>query len=113
MSSLQGLPFTRMKIKELEDQFNDLLEQHWKVEKKVDSMDNQLEIMDYRSDNLEEEVQALKVRHVEVRNHVNAIIKQVNDLTEWIKEHCLTLPTIPYRDNDSHNEIPVEQTLID
>ena len=82
MSSLQGLPFTRMKIKELEDQFNDLLEQHWKVEKKVDSMDNQLEIMDYRSDNLEEEVQALKVRHVEVRNHVNAIIKQVNDLTE-------------------------------
>ena len=113
MSSLQGLPFTRMKIKELEDQFNDLLEQHWKVEKKVDSMDNQLEIMDYRSDNLEEEVQALKVRHVEVRNHVNAIIKQVNDLTEWIKEHCLTLPTIPYRDNDSHSEIPVEQTLID
>ena len=100
MSSLQGLPFTRMKIKELEDQFNDLLEQHWKVEKKVDSMDNQLEIMDYRSDNLEEEVQALKVRHVEVRNHVNGIIKQVNNLTEWIKEHCLTLPTIPYRDND-------------
>ena len=56
MSSLQGLPFTRMKIKELEDQFNDLLEQHWKVEKKVDRMDNQLEIMDYRSNNLEEEV---------------------------------------------------------
>ena len=40
-----------------------------------------------RVEYLEEEVPLLKVQNVELTKHLNIVIKKVNDLQTWIKEH--------------------------
>ena len=41
---------------------------------------------DYRITTLEEEVSALKGENVEMRNHFNSVIKQLNDITAFVNE---------------------------
>ena len=41
---------------------------------------------DYRITTLEEEVSALKGENVEMRNHFNSMIKQLNDITAFVNE---------------------------
>ena len=40
-----------------------------------------------RVEYLEEEASLLKVQNVELTKHLNMVIKKVNDLQAWIKEH--------------------------
>ena len=66
---------------ELEGQINALLEMFWKLEKTVKKTSSKNEILEDRLDYLEEELEAEKIQNIEVKNHLNSTIKQLNSLT--------------------------------
>ena len=79
------MDLTQTKVLELEDQINALLEMFWKLEKTVKETSPKNEILEDRLDYLEEELEAEKIQNIEVKNHLNSTIKQLNSLTLWVK----------------------------
>ena len=53
----------------------------WKLEKTVKKTSSKNEILEDRLDYLEEELEAEKIQNIEVKNHLNSTIKQLNSLT--------------------------------
>ena len=83
-----------LEVLELEDQINALLEMFWKLEKTVKKTSSKNEILEDRLDYLEEELEAKKIQNIEVKNHLNSTIKQLNSLTLWVKRHFNHVPRI-------------------
>ena len=75
------MDLTQTKVLELEGQINALLEMFWKLEKTVKKTSSKNEILEDRLDYLEEELEAEKIQNIEVKNHLNSTIKQLNSLT--------------------------------
>ena len=88
------MDFTQTKVLELEDQINALLEMFRKLEKTVKETSSKNEILEYRLDYLEEELEEEKIQNIEVKNHLNSAIKQLNSLTLWVKRHFNHVPRI-------------------
>ena len=88
------MDLTQTKVLELEDQINALLEMFWKLEKTVKETSPKNEILEDRLDYLEEELEAEKIQNIEVKNHLNSTIKQLNSLTLWVKRHFNHVPRI-------------------
>ena len=88
------MDLTQTKVLELEDQINALLEMFWKLEKTVKETSPKNEILEDRLDYLEEELEAEKIQNIEVKNHLNSAIKQLNSLTLWVKRHFNHVPRI-------------------
>ena len=90
------MDLTQTKVLELEDQINALLEMFWKLEKTVKKTSSKNEILedrlDYLEEDLEEELEAEKIQNIEVKNHLNSTIKQLNSLTLWVKRHFNHVP---------------------
>ena len=66
----------------------------WKLEKTVKKTSSKNEILEDRLDYLEEELEAEKIQNIEVKNHLNSTIKQLNSLTLWVKRHFNHVPRI-------------------
>ena len=88
------MDLTQTKVLELEDQINALLEMFWKLGKTVKETSPKNEILEDRLDYLEEELEAEKIQNIEVKNHLNSTIKQLNSLTLWVKRHFNHVPRI-------------------
>ena len=88
------MDLTQTKVLELEDQINALLEMFWKLEKTVKETSPKNEILEDRLDYLEEELEAEKIQNIEVKNHLNSTIKQLNSLTLWVKRQFNHVPRI-------------------
>ena len=88
------MDLTQTKVLELEDQINALLEMFWKLEKTVKKTSSKNEILEDRLDYLEEELEAEKIQNIEVKNHLNSTIKQLNSLTLWVKRHFNHVPRL-------------------
>ena len=88
------MDLTQTKVLELEDQINALLEMFWKLEKTVKETSPKNEILEDRLDYLEEELEAEKIQNIDVKNHLNSTIKQLNSLTLWVKGHFNHVPRI-------------------
>ena len=69
------MDLTQTKVLELEDQINALLEMFRKLEKTVKEKSSKNEILEYRLDYLEEELEEEKIQNIEVKNHLNSTIK--------------------------------------
>ena len=65
----------------------------WKI-KTVKETSSKNEILEYRLDYLEEELEAEKIQNIEVKNHLNSTIKQLNSLTLRVKRHFNHVPRI-------------------
>ena len=88
------MDLTQTKVLELEDQINALLEMFWKLEKTVKKTSSKNEILEDKLDYLKEELEAEKIQNIEVKNHLNSTIKQLNSLTLWVKRHFNHVPRI-------------------